>query len=107
MPSENAFLESILGAYVPWLYLDSVYWTIFGVIGNGMFAARFIVQWLHSEREKRLLVPPIFWHISFWASLMNLVYGLHIDKLPIILGTVFLPFLYGRNLLLLRRSSAA
>jgi lipid-A-disaccharide synthase-like uncharacterized protein len=52
-----------------------------------------------------LVVPPIFWHLSFWGSLVSLVYAFHVDKLPIILGFVALPFIYGRNLVLLKRQS--
>jgi len=49
-------------------------------------------------------VPPVFWYLSFWGSLISLVYAFHVDKLPIILGFVFLPVLYARNLKLLRRT---
>jgi len=45
----------------------------------------------------------IFWHLSFWGSVITLVYAFHIDKLPVILGYIFLPFLYARNLRLLYR----
>jgi lipid-A-disaccharide synthase-like uncharacterized protein len=51
-----------------------------------------------------VLVPPIFWHLSFWGSVISLIYALHIDKLPVIFGYLFLPFLYARNLVLLRRT---
>jgi lipid-A-disaccharide synthase-like uncharacterized protein len=52
------------------------------------------------------VVPPIFWHLSFWGSTVSLIYALHIDKLPILLSFSFLPFLYARNLMLLRRGAA-
>jgi len=48
-------------------------------------------------------VPPIFWHLSFWGSLISLVYALHIDKLPVILSFALLPPLYFRNLMLMKR----
>ncbi len=103
--NDPGFLQPFLGARLPWLYHESGYWTIFGVFGNALFSSRFLLQWLQSERHKRLIVPPIFWHLSFWGSVVCLVYALHIDKLPVILGYVFLPFLYARNLRLLRRSN--
>lgn len=101
--NSGGFLEPLLGQSAPWLYVESVYWTAFGLLGNGIFASRFIVQWLHSERSKRLVVPPIFWYLSFWGSVISLIYALHVDKLPIILGFAFLPFVYARNLQFLRR----
>lgn len=100
----EGFLQPFLGPLVPWLYWDSVYWTVFGLLGNGLFSSRFVIQWLTSERRKQLVVPAVFWHLSFWGSLISLIYSLHIDKLPVILSFAFLPFLYGRNLILLRRT---
>ena len=102
-PAKGLF-KPILGDAIPWLYADSVMWTMVGLAGAGIFSSRFLLQWLQSEKEKQLVVPYYFWHLSFWGSTLNLIYALHIDKLPIILGCCFLPVLYGRNLILLRRS---
>jgi lipid-A-disaccharide synthase-like uncharacterized protein len=83
---------------------NSGWWTAFGLAA--IFSSRFIIQWLHSEKKKELIVPPIFWHLSFWGSVISLLYAVHVDKLPIILSFAFLPFLYARNLVLLRRRPA-
>jgi len=99
----GTFLEGWLGPLLPWLYTESFVWTLVGLAGNLVFSSRFIVQWWASERRKRVVVPKIFWHLSFWGSLVSLLYAFHVDKLPFILSTLFLPFLYGRNLTLLRR----
>jgi len=104
MTDPSGFLQSHIGDHIRWLYRDSLCWTAFGLLGNLLFSSRFVIQWLHSERNKRLLVPSVFWHLSFWGSVVSLVYAFHVDKLPIILGYLFLPFLYARNLYLLRRS---
>jgi len=103
MTDSSGFLQPILGGALPWLYTDSYLWTAFGLLGNVIFSSRFVIQWLYSEKRKQLLVPPIFWHLSFWGSAIALIYALHIDKLPVILSFCFLPFLYFRNLVLLRR----
>ena len=102
-PTKGLF-KPLLGDLLPWLYADSILWTIVGLAGAGIFSSRFLLQWLQSEKEKQLVVPAYFWHLSFWGSTLNLIYALHIDKLPIILGCCFLPILYGRNLVLLHRS---
>lgn len=99
----GTFLEPWLGRLLPWLYVNSPWWTVFGLVGNLLFSSRFVLQWIHSERRKQLTVPPIFWHLSFWGSVIALIYAFHVDKLPIILGYVFLPVLYARNLVLLAR----
>jgi lipid-A-disaccharide synthase-like uncharacterized protein len=105
--NDNAgFLQPLLGTLLPWLYVDSRWWTVFGLLGNALFSSRFVIQWLYSEKKKELVVPPIFWHLSFWGSSVSLIYALHIDKLPILLSFSFLPFLYARNLMLLRRGPA-
>ena len=105
MPATSSFLqpwlEPLLGR---WLYVDSGLWTVIGFLGAAIFGSRFVLQWLQSEKEKKLVVPWYFWHLSFWGSVLNLLYFLHLDKAPLILGNCFLPFLYGRNILFLRAS---
>lgn len=96
----RGYLEPVLGE---WLYVDSRLWTVVGFLGAGIFGSRFLLQWMKSERERKLVVPWYFWHLSFWGSVLNLLYFLHLDKAPLILGNCFLPVLYGRNLILLRR----
>ncbi|MCB9378953.1 MAG: lipid-A-disaccharide synthase N-terminal domain-containing protein [Holophagales bacterium] len=103
MTDSSGFLQPYLGGALPWLYVDSYLWTVFGLLGNAIFSSRFLIQWLYSERRKQLLVPPIFWHLSFWGGTISMIYALHIDKLPVILSFGFLPFIYFRNLVLLRR----
>ncbi len=99
----ESFLAPYLMDTLPWLYADSVVWTIIGLIGGACFGSRFVIQWLVSEKAKRVVVPDIFWHLSFVGSIITLVYAFHIDRLPIILGLAFSPFLYGRNLMLLKK----
>lgn len=105
MNEPSGLLQPFLGNLLPWLYRDSLGWTAFGLIGNVLFSSRFLLQWLHSEKQKQLLIPPIFWHLSFWGSVISLIYAFHIDKLPVILGYFFLPIIYARNLVLLSRGN--
>src|SRR5262245_53966146 len=100
----GTFLEPYVGTWLPYLYTSSLWWTMFGLAGNLLFSSRFLFQWLASERRKQLFVPAHFWYLSFWGSVINLIYALHIDNAPIILGAVALPFIYGRNLVLLHAS---
>ncbi len=102
--SPEGLLRPYLEDLVPFFYVESHAWTAIGLSGAAIFGSRFIIQWLRSEKEKKLVVPALFWHLSFWGSVINLIYALHIDKLPIILGSFFLPVLYGRNLVLLKKS---
>lgn len=105
MPATSAFLQHWLEPiFGHWLYADSMLWTVVGFLGAAIFGSRFILQWLKSEKEKKVVVPWYFWHLSFWGSVLNLLYFLHLDKAPLVLGNCFLPFLYGRNILFLRRA---
>lgn len=100
----SGFLQPFAPNFIgSWLYADSWIWTVVGFTGAGVFSSRFLLQWLHSEKERALVVPWYFWHLSFWGGTINFVYALHIDKAPLIAGTIFLPILYGRNLVLLHR----
>ncbi len=103
MHSSEGFLFPVIGSYVPWLYWNSGWWTVLGFVAGFTFSGRFILQWIHSEKAKKVVVPSLFWHLSFWGSVMNLIYFIHVDRAPLIFANCFLPFLYGRNLYLLSR----
>ena len=51
-------------------------WLVFGIAAQILFAARFVVQWIASERAGRSVVPLAFWFFSVGGGLMTLVYGL-------------------------------
>jgi lipid-A-disaccharide synthase-like uncharacterized protein len=103
MNDVGTFLRPWLEHWAAWLYVSSVWWSAVGFAGNIMFGSRFIFQWLASERKRTLVVPAHFWHLSFWGSVLNLFYALHLDSAPLLLGVAALPFIYGRNLVLLKR----
>ena len=100
------FLQPYLANVAPFLYWNSYWWTALGFAGNILVSSRFFVQWLASERKQELVVPASFWHLSFWGSVINLLYVIHLDSAPLILGVAALPVIYGRNLVLLRRKQA-
>ena len=82
---------------------ESVYWTVFGLAGNVMFTSRFVVQWYASEKLKQSIIPKNFWHLSFLGGMINLVYSVHVWKLPFILGSLLPPVVAFRNLALIAR----
>jgi lipid-A-disaccharide synthase-like uncharacterized protein len=100
----GTFLRPFLESWLPFLYTSSYLWTLFGFVGNLLFSSRFFFQWLASEKNKCVVVPAHFWYLSFWGSVINLIYALHIDNAPIFFGVVALPIIYGRNLVLLHSS---
>jgi lipid-A-disaccharide synthase-like uncharacterized protein len=52
-------------------------WLIIGFTGQVFFSARFLIQWLHSERHKRSLIPLAFWYFSVLGSLTLLTYAIY------------------------------
>lgn len=78
-------------------------WLLIGLLGQGMFSARFIVQWLVSEREKRSVIPVAFWYLSLLGGVTLLLYSVYKGDPVFILGQSTGVFIYSRNLFLIQR----
>ena len=74
---------------------------VLGFVAQGMFSARFLVQWLASERAGKSIVPLSFWVLSVFGGALLLVYAI-LRKDPVfILGQAAGLVIYARNLYLL------
>lgn len=73
-------------------------WLGIGLLGQVMFAARFLVQWLSSEKEKRSVIPVAFWYLSISGGLILLCYAIYRKDPVFILGQSTGVFIYLRNL---------
>lgn len=69
-----------------------------GLIAQGLFAARFIVQLLQSEKANRVVSPVIFWQLSLMASFLLILYGFFRNDIVIVGGQVVGYLIYIRNL---------
>lgn len=78
------------------------WWVIIGFLGQALFASRFIVQWIYSERAKKVVIPTAFWYISLAGGLVLLTYAIHKRDPVFTLGQLMGLFVYIRNLMLLR-----
>ena len=76
---------------------------IIGFLGQGIFASRFIVQWIYSEKKGESTIPIIFWYLSIFGGLGLLIYAIFRKDPVIILGQTFGIFIYSRNLILIYR----
>jgi lipid-A-disaccharide synthase-like uncharacterized protein len=85
--------------------LDSLSWL--GGIAQLMFASRFLVQWIASERAGRSVVPLGFWLFSIGGGLLMLIYVLFRRDLVLILGQALPLIIYLRNLDLVMRERRA
>ena len=91
----GAFLERLGDSLTPWAAL--------GFCGQAVFAARFLVQWISSERAGKSVIPFAFWVLSVGGGLMTLIYGLVKREPVIIVGQGLATFIYLRNIVLIFR----
>lgn len=82
-------------------------WLMIGFTGQAAFSARFLVQWLSSERLGRTVVPRSFWYFSLLGAVLLLAYAVQRRDAVFILGQLFGLIVYGRNLALLSRPDPA
>jgi lipid-A-disaccharide synthase-like uncharacterized protein len=82
-------------------------WLGVGFGGQALFAARFLVQWWHSERSKRSVIPMGFWYCSLGGGATLLLYAIHRREIVFMLGQASGLVVYLRNIHLVRRERAA
>ena len=79
------------------------FWIVVGFLGQALFTARFLVQWIASERSGRSTVPDAFWWLSLSGGAVLLAYAIWRRDPVFILGQGLGLALYLRNLVLIRR----
>ena len=78
-------------------------WLVIGFIGQGLFSARFFVQWLKSEKLKKSVIPSAFWYFSVAGGMTLLAYAIHRQDPVFIIGQASGLVIYFRNLQFLWR----
>lgn len=78
-------------------------WVSIGFIGQALFSARFIIQWLASERARRSIIPVAFWFFSLVGGATLLAYAIYRRDPVFIAGQGAGLVIYIRNLMLIRR----
>lgn len=76
------------------------HWFVFGLgfLAQGLFSSRIFLQWIISEKHKKVLTPNLFWEISLFASCLLFIYGYLRDDFAIMLGQVITYYIYVRNI---------
>ena len=74
-----------------------------GFTGQALFASRFIIQWIYSERKGESFIPIPFWYLSLLGGCGLLTYAIFRKDPVIITGQLFGIFIYIRNLVLIYR----
>jgi lipid-A-disaccharide synthase-like uncharacterized protein len=82
-------------------------WLGIGLLGQALFSARFLVQWIASERKKQSVVPTWFWYFSIGGGVTLLAYAIYRRDPVFILGQGTGLFVYARNLYFIHGPAAA
>ena len=93
----GTIVESDILTETPW------YWWVIGFGGTAMFASRFVVQWIASERQQRSVIPVAFWYLSLVGGLLSLSYAIFRIDPVFILAQSTGSLVYLRNLQLIKR----
>jgi lipid-A-disaccharide synthase-like uncharacterized protein len=80
-------------------------WLGIGLAGQALFSARFLMQWIATERARRSVVPIAFWYFSLAGSFTLLAYAIYKEDPVFILGQSAGIFIYLRNLYFIRGNS--
>ena len=71
---------------------------IIGLIAQVFFSARMLVQWILSEKQKRVVSPVLYWLFSLIGAYLLCVYGWLRNDFSIILGQFISFYIYIWNL---------
>ncbi len=81
-------------------------WVGVGLFGQMLFGARFLIQWITSEREQRSVIPIAFWYFSIGGAMILLAYAIWRADPVFILGQSTGMIIYVRNLYFIHRERA-
>lgn len=87
-------------------YGDSQFWLAVGVVGQGLWSSRFVVQWYFSERAGESHFPEAFWWVSLAGNALILAYAIKVGDPIWIAGLCLGPVVQVRNLMIIYRSPA-
>ncbi|MGZ8933171.1 MAG: lipid-A-disaccharide synthase N-terminal domain-containing protein [Halobacteriota archaeon] len=79
-------------------------WLVIGFLGQIFFSARFLVQWLASEKQKQSVIPVAFWYFSIGGGLLLFAYSIYRMDPVFIAGQSLGIFIYTRNLYLIHNA---
>ena len=73
-------------------------WVIIGFVGQFLFMMRFVVQWIHSEKQRKSVIPNAFWFFSIGGGLVLLAYAISRHDPVFIAGQALGLTIYCRNI---------
>ncbi len=90
------WIATQIGAVITLIFSDP--WYLIGFFGQFFFMMRFVVQWVHSERQRRSVIPLAFWFFSIGGGSVLLAYAISRQDPVFIAGQSLGLLIYARNL---------
>ena len=92
-------ITQAVGGYLHDVFVGNLDWGILiGYVAQILFAMRFVVQWIASERARKSVIPVAFWFFSIGGGVLLLVYALYRRDPVFIAGQALGLLVYIRNL---------
>jgi len=100
-------MDSLTERFIEWVHhvfvLQFDGWILLGFIAQGLFTARFLVQWIASERARKSVMPVAFWFFSLAGGGLLLIYAIQRKDPVFIAGQALGLAIYSRNVWLIVR----
>ena len=77
---------------------EAWFWIAVGLVGQVLFACRFLIQWIATEMKKKSVVPTAFWYVSIIAAFLLMVSYIKRHEWPYVVGLASTIPVYARNL---------
>jgi lipid-A-disaccharide synthase-like uncharacterized protein len=99
-----AELLQIVSSYLYEVFVTRLdWWAALGFLAQALFSARFLVQWIASERAGRSVMPFAFWWFSIGGGVLLLIYSISRKDPVFIAGQGLGLFIYLRNVFFVLR----
>lgn len=72
--------------------------TCVGLLAQAFFSARTLVQWILSEKARKVLSPTLFWVLSLCGSVLLALYGWLRQDFAVVAGQLVSYYVYVWNL---------
>jgi lipid-A-disaccharide synthase-like uncharacterized protein len=82
-------------------------WYAVGFLGQLIFGSRFFIQWIVSERARRVIIPKLFWYLSLVGGVALFAYALYRRDPVFAVGQGLGLVVYTRNIILHRAPQPA